>query len=101
VIRHKAHLAGRGPRWIDHQVGFDRGIVFDERSSQHFAGFIFTNEPNKNAAGAQRRDSTRDVARASQQPLFASDGHHQCRRLRRHPRHLAVDEMVQHKVTDA
>ena len=102
MLRNEAHLARGRPRRIDQQMGLDRvAIVVGERARQRAAALVLADDADEDAAGAERGDAARDIAGAAEQLLLARDRDHQRRRFRRDPRHLAIDEMVEHQVADA
>ena len=57
--------------------------------------------PTKMQRAPSAGDIARDVAGAADIGLAALHGDHRRRRFRRNPRHLAIDEFVQHEVADA
>src|SRR5439155_24506291 len=62
---------------------------------------VLADQPHKDAASAERSDVARDVASAANIGLAALDGDDRCGRLRRNPRHLAINELIEHEVADA
>src|SRR6185312_3655124 len=62
---------------------------------------VVANESYENAATAKRGDVARDVAGAADIGFTALCGDHGRRRFRRNPRHLAIDELVEHEIADA
>ena len=65
------------------------------------AGLVLADQADEDAARAERGDVARDVAGAADIGLAALHRDHRRRRFRRNPRHLAIDEFVEHEVADA
>ena len=68
---------------------------------QSCARIVVADQADKDAARAERSDVARDIAGAADIGLAALDGDHRRGRFRRNPRHLAIDEFVEHEVADA
>ncbi len=100
MLGDKTHFSRRRPRGIAHQHALDSAFL-QERLFQFCARIILADQPDKNAAGAERRNIARDVAGAADIGLAALSGDDRRGRLRRNPRHLAIDEFVEHEVADA
>lgn len=88
------------PRRIAHQHALDTGLL-TQRRCQPPARIVLADEADEDAACAERRDIARDVAGAADVNLAALGRDDRRRRFRRDPRHLAIDELVQHDVADA
>ncbi len=102
MIGDEADLARSRTRRVDQQMRLDRvAILIREGPAQSAAAFILADDTDEDAARAERGNAARDVAGAAQQLLLTHRRDHQRRRLRRHPRHLAIDEMVEHEIADA
>ncbi len=90
----------RLPRAISNQQWFDQRLAA-EFVLQGPASLIVTDQPDKNTFCAERGDVARDVAGATDIDLAALNRNDRRRRLRRDPRHLAIDKLVEHQVADA
>ena len=100
MLGDEAHLAGRRPRGVANQHAFDPAFL-RQRLLKLRAGLVLADQPDKDAASAERGDIARDVAGAADIGLAALGRDDRRRRLRRNPRHLAIDELVQHEIADA
>ena len=68
----------------------------------HTAGhFVFADQTDEHAMGAQARDVARHVTRAADHHFAALDRDDRRRRLRGDARNLAIDEVVQHQIAHA
>ena len=65
------------------------------------ARLVLADQADEDAARAERGDVARDIAGAADIGLAALDRDDRRRRFRRNPRHLAIDEFVEHEVADA
>ena len=70
-------------------------------SLQFCARLVLADQADEDAARAERGDVARDIAGAADIGLAALHGNHRRGRFRRNPRHLAIDEFVEHEVADA
>ena len=100
MFGHETHLSRRRPSWIANQRAFDQAFP-REPGLQGLAGIILADQSDQDAARAEGSDIARDVAGAADVGLAALDGDDRCGSLRRNPRHLAIDEFVEHEVADA
>ena len=91
-------VVGRGA--VGHQHAFDPAFP-RQRGFQRRAGVVLADQPDEDAARAERGDVARDVAGAADIGLAALDRDHRRGRFRRNPRHLAIDEFVEHEIADA
>src|ERR1700681_3813625 len=100
MLGYEAHLSRRRPRGIAHQHAFD--LTFLRKLSSQFRPYlVLTNQPDEDAAGAERGDVAGDIAGAADIGLAALDRNDRRGRFRRNPRYLAVDKFVEHEVSDA
>ena len=65
------------------------------------AGVVLADQADEDAARAERGDVARDIAGAADIGFAALHGNDRRGRFRRNPRHLAIDEFVEHEVADA
>jgi len=93
--------AGGAARAVDHEMRFDRLAERTERGLDRIAGVVGADHADEQAARAEARDVARHVARPADHLLVAPRRDHRYRRLGRHARDLAVDELVEHQVADA
>src|SRR5258705_13427748 len=100
MLGYEAHLSRRRPRRIAHQHAFDQALL-RQRGLKFRTRLVLPDQSDEDAARAERGDVARDVAGAADIGLAALDRNHRRGRFRRNPRHLAVDEFVEHKVADA
>ena len=101
MLGHEPHLAaGRAGR-IDHEMRLDRPAEAGDRFCDQFRRFVRPDHADEQAARAEAGEIARDVAGAADHLLLAPHSEDRHRRLRRHPRHLAIDEVVEHEVADA
>ena len=100
MFGNEAHLSRRRPRRIGNQHALDSGFL-RQRGFQRRAGIVLTDQPDKNAARAERGDVARDVAGAADIGFAAPHGNDRRGRFRRNPRDLAIDEFVEHEIADA
>ena len=89
-----------GRAGIANQHAFDQAFL-RQRGLQLRARLVLADQADKDAARAERSDVARDIAGAADIGLAALDRDHRRRRFRRNPRHLAIDEFVEHQVADA
>ena len=87
--------AGSTTRW-----GSIRGSAASARISVRL-GFILADDADENAAGAEAGNVARDVARAADGEIIARHRQNRSRRFGRNARDFAVDEIVEHQVSDA
>src|SRR5712672_2456533 len=100
MLGDEADLSRRRPRGIANQHAFDPALL-RKLSLQLVTGRVLADQANEDAASAERGDVARDVASAADTGLAALDRDDGCRCFRGNPRHLAIDEFVQHEVADA
>jgi len=100
VLGDETDFSGCLPLTIDHQMKFDQWMSA-KRLGQGAACLIVADRPDEYAACAERHEIARDVAGAADHQLGAFYRNHRGRRFRRNPRHVAIDEFVQHQVADA
>ena len=100
MLGDEAHLARRRPRRIANQHAFDPAFLRQRRLELR-ARLVLADQADEDAARAERGDVARDVAGAADIGLAALDGDDRRRRFRRNPRHLAIDELVEHEIADA
>src|SRR6266849_3292504 len=100
MLGDEADLARRHPRAIDDQMRFDQRLGA-ERGGERAAGIVVADHADENAAGAERGDVAGHVAGAADDQLATADRDHRRRRFGRDARHLAVDVVVEHQVSDA
>ena len=80
MLRDEAHLARRRTRRIDHQRRLDQRIGLQPRD--HVASrLIGADQPDENAARAERSHIARNVAGAADRDLVALDRNDRGRRL--------------------
>ncbi|CUU16974.1 hypothetical protein CDS [Bradyrhizobium sp.] len=100
MLGDEADFSRGRPRRIAHQRAFDAGMLRKCRF-EPLARIVLADEADKDAARPEGRDIARDVSGAADMDLAALGGDHGRRCFRRDPRHLAIDELVQHDVADA
>src|ERR1700676_1976492 len=100
MLGDEAHLSRRRPSGIANQYAFD-SVLLRKLGSQLLARLVLADQADEDAARAERGDVARDIAGAADIALAALHGNDRRRRLRRDPRHLAVDEFVEHEIADA
>ncbi len=62
---------------------------------------VLADQAYEDTARAERGDVARHIAGAADIGLAALHGNDRRRRFRRNPRHLAIDEFVEHEIADA
>ena len=101
MLRHEPHLAaGRAAR-IDDEMRLDRAGEARDRPGHELGRLVRPDHGDEQAAGAEAGEIARHVAGAADHLFLAPHRDHRHRRLRRHPRHLAIDEVIEHEVADA
>ena len=100
VFRDEAHLAGGGPRAIDNKVRLDIGLR-TKRRRQRPPRIVLAHDADIDAARTEARDVARHVAGAANLRFFPPHRQHRRRRFRGDAGHVAIDELVEHKVADA
>src|SRR5258705_2119722 len=96
----EADLWGLRPWGIADQQALDPAVL-RKQSFELAAGVVLADQADEDAASAERGDVARDIAGAADIGLAALDRDDRRWRFRGNPRHLAVDEFVQHEVADA
>ena len=96
----EASLQCRRPGGVSDDKTFDPGLGGDQPEG-FMALAIAAHQADQTHMTAQRRDIARHIARRPEHDQFTVPGQHRDRRLRRDPRHLAIDEAVDHQVADA
>ena len=100
MLGDEAHLARGRPPGIANQHAFDQALL-RKQAFQFRARVVLADQADENAARAEGSDIARDIAGAADIDLAALHGNHRRGRFRRNPRHLAIDEFVEHEVADA
>ena len=100
VLGDETDFSGCLPLAVDHQIKFDQWMSA-QRLGQGAACLIVADRSDEYAARAERHEIARDIAGAADHQLGALYRNHRRRRFRRNPRHVAIDEFVQHQVADA
>ena len=100
MLGDEAHLARGRPRRVVHQHAFNARLLL-QRHREPDADLVLADQAGEDAASAERSDVARDIAGAADIGLAALRRDDRRRRLRRNPRHLAIDELVEHEVADA
>ena len=100
MLGDEAHLSRGRLLGITNQHAFDETFLRKPRL-QFRAGLVLADHPDENTARAERGDVAGHVAGAADVALGALDRDNRRGRFRRNPGHLAVDEFVEHEVSDA
>src|SRR3954451_4347508 len=100
MLGNETDLSRRRPRGVANQHAFDPALL-RKLSLQLAARLIITDQADEDAASAKRGDIARDIAGAADIALAALDRDNGRRRFRGNPRHLTVDEFVEHEIADA
>ena len=100
MLGDEAHLARGRPRRIVDQQALDPGLL-RQRNRELHTHFVLADQADEDAARAKRSDIARHIAGAADIGLAAPGRDNRRRRFRRNPRHLAIDELVQHEIADA
>src|SRR6185503_2458675 len=100
VLGDETDFSGCLPFTVDHQMKFDQWMVA-QSLGQSAAGLIVAYRSDEYAARAKSHEIARDIAGAADHQLGALYRNDRRRRFRRDPRHVAIDEFVQHQVADA
>ncbi len=100
MLGDETHLSRRRPRRIAHQNAFDSAF-FRQRGLELRSRVVLADQADEDAARAERGDIARHVAGAADIGFAPLHGNHRRRRFRRNPRHLAIDEFVEHEIADA
>ena len=100
VLRNEPHLAAGRTGRIDDEIRLDQ-VETGERIDQKVRRLVGPDHADEQAAGAEAGEIARHVAGAADHLLLAPHRDHRHRRFRRHPRHLAIDEIIEHEVADA
>src|SRR5437764_149430 len=96
----EAHLSRRRTCTIDDQGGFYE-LLGLQPCNDIAPRIVIPDQPDKDAARAERSDVARHVAGPADRDFVALDRQHRCRRLGRNTTDLAIDEVVEHQITDA
>ncbi len=100
MLGDEANLARGRTRRIDDKMRLDQRLG-GERAHQRAARVILTDDTEENAARAERRNVARHVAGATDGEIVAGHCQNRSWRLGRDARNLAVDEVVEHQISDA
>src|SRR5215211_2151563 len=100
MLGNETDLSRRGPQGVADQHALDPALL-RKLSLQLAARVVLADQADEDAASAERGDVARDIAGAADIGLAALDRDHGRRRFRGNPRHLAIDEFVEHEVADA
>jgi hypothetical protein len=100
MLGNEANLARGRTRRIDDEMRFDQRLG-GERAHQRAASVILTDNTEENAARTERRNVARHVAGATDGKIVAGHRENRSRRLGRDARNLAVDEVVEHQISNA
>ena len=100
MLGNEANLARGRTRRIDDEMGFDQRLG-GKRAHQRTAGVILSDDAEEHAVRPERRDVARHVAGSTDGEIVAGDRENRSRRLGRDARDLAVDEVVEHQISNA
>ena len=100
VLGDEADLARGHARAIDDQMGFDQRLGAELRR-ERAPGIVVAHHADEDAAGAERGNVARHVAGAAHDQLAPGHRQDRCRRFGRDARDLAIDEVVEHQISDA
>ena len=100
MLGDEANLARGRTRRIDDEMGFDQRLG-GKRAHERTAGVILSDDAEENAARPERRNVARHVAGPTDGEIVAGDCENRSRRLGRDARDLAVDEVVEHQISNA
>ena len=100
VFGDEPDLARGRARSIDDEARFDVRLV-GKRHPHRPPAIIVADHADEQTTRAKRGNVAGDISGAADHDLLAIDGDDRRRRLRRDPRHFAIDEVVKHEIADA
>ncbi len=99
--RHEAELARGRPRLVHHEPRGDAAALVRQHLLQALAVSIVADDADEQRIRAEACDVARDIARTADHHVLVADANDRRRRFGRDPRHVAVDERIEHQVADA